>query len=175
MKDLVQPLIEVANRCGLLGITDLNGVAAALAPYDDSQIRHAVNTTARMVRHGRVTSSPIGWLTAKARQADPDFFPPSPPADPSPPASAQPDPTQPPQLADLEAETAVTELEADPDRHHQQLAELDSHIRRHTTGLNTQKRLFASPRLLHASRVNAWRQLHPPHPPDPTPDRLEAS
>jgi hypothetical protein len=162
VEDLVQPLIDAANRCGLLGITDLAGLVAALAPYHDSQIRHAVNTTARMVRHGRVTSSPIGWLTTKARQADPDFFPATPPADHPPPAPTEPE-AEPPDQADLEAETAVVGLEADPDRHHQQLAELDTHIRRHTTGASTQRRLFANPRLLHASRVNAWRQLHPSH------------
>ena len=91
MEELIQPLVEAARRCGLLGITDLPGLTDALAPYDDSQIAYAVATTTRMVRHGAIKKSPLGWLVKKARQTDPDFFPPATPQpDPQPAPSPSP-------------------------------------------------------------------------------------
>ena len=57
-----------------VGLTDVDRLADALGPYTDEQIRHAVDKTAALARHGTVTS-PIGWLIAKAGQGDPDFYP----------------------------------------------------------------------------------------------------
>ena len=176
MEELIQPLVEAARRCGLLGITDLPGLTDALAPYDDSQVAYAVATTTRMVRHGAIKKSPLGWLVKKARQTDPDFFPVAKPQ-PDPPtcASPQPEPNEPASPTDLEAETTVRTIEADPQQHAEQLDVLDNHIRRNTPSPRIQKQLFANPLALHASRVTAWRQLHPPPSSDHAPPQPEAS
>ena len=73
--ELVGPLVRLAERANLVGLTDVHRLADALGPYTDEQIRHAVDKTAALARHGTVTS-PIGWLIAKAGQGDPLFYPP---------------------------------------------------------------------------------------------------
>ena len=162
--------LEVGWASLLPGLTD------ALVPYDDSQVAHAVATTARMVRHGAINKSPLGWLVKKARQADPDFFPIAQPQPDQPTrASPHPDPRQQRSPSDLQADAAVTALEADPERHREQLDALDHHIRAETPSPKIRQRLFSNPQTLHASRATAWRQLHPPPSSDHAPPQPEAS
>jgi hypothetical protein len=75
LEALLGPLVRFAQRNGLVGITDRTAAATALAPYSDEQIRHAVNQTLALTKAGIVTDSPVGWLIAKARNNNPDFFP----------------------------------------------------------------------------------------------------
>ena len=74
-QELLGALIELSQRHNLVGLTNLAGVADALDPYQDQQIRHAVQTITRRIRNGEPLYSPFGLLTTKARERDPNYFP----------------------------------------------------------------------------------------------------
>jgi len=137
-------------------VTDREGLRAALAPFDDLQVRHAVRLTLAMAQAGTV-KSPVGWLVGKARRGDPEFFPPlsslEPPAPPLPVLvpEDQPDP---------EADEAVAALEADPASHDGELARIDQVFLKMMPP-RVGERLMADPVLLHRTRAKHWRILHP--------------
>jgi hypothetical protein len=161
LDDLVSPLVQIAAQAGLVGMTNIADTRAAIRPYSTTQIRHAVAMTAAMARTGKV-KSPIGWLVAKARHGDPNFFPEQPPAAaarPEPPVAQALDPLD----IDAEAEAAVTALEADPDCHRDALDQLDQHILA-TLGPATAKRVTGNQTSLHTARVSFWRRSHPSSP-----------
>jgi hypothetical protein len=161
LDDLVSPLVQIAAQAGLVGMTNIADTRAAIRPYSTTQIRYAVAMTAAMARNGKV-KSPIGWLVAKARHGDPNFFPEQPPtaaARPEPPVAAALDPLD----IDAEAEAAVTTLEADPDSHRDALDQLDQHILS-TLGPATAKRVTDNQTSLHTARVSFWRRSHPSSP-----------
>jgi hypothetical protein len=54
-------------------LTYLEGVQAALGPYDDAQVTHAVN---RIFVLDKATINPIGLLVDRAKAGDPLYFPP---------------------------------------------------------------------------------------------------
>lgn len=162
LRGLIAPLTRLAERSNLVGLTDLESLGLALRAYNDAQVGYAVSATARMVRAGSVSKSPIGWLINKARAGDVNFFPPSGgrstehlPV----PASAVEDP------ADAEGEAAVTTLESDPDATTADLEDLDSSIRGCSARTaSSADRIFSDPSSLHAARVLAWRAKHPTPP-----------
>lgn len=80
LRALLAPLVEVAGRCGVVGITSLSGVELALRPYTDDQVRAAITLISRRVRLGEPIVSPFGLLIKKARERDPAYFPPPSPA-----------------------------------------------------------------------------------------------
>jgi hypothetical protein len=57
-------------------VTYLEGVQAAVAGYDDTQVTHAV---ARIARLGPAATNPIGLLVDRATAQDPLYFPPTSP------------------------------------------------------------------------------------------------
>jgi len=164
-KDLdavLRPLAELAERASLVGLTDRDGLRQALAPYEDAQVRCAVRQTLALARAGKVTS-PIGWLVAKARQADELFFPPLSSLSPVPPLPAT---TLEDEVPDPEAEAAVDALEAAPGGRGE-LARIDALIRK-ATPVSVVEKMFAEPPWLRCTRVLYWRAQHPrPSPPLP--------
>jgi len=151
LEELIGPLVELADRAGLVGVTNIAEASAALAPYGVDQIRVAVAKTAAMTRSGKI-KSPIGWLITKARGGDENFFPSKPPT-----TGATPPITCAEQV-DLEANTAVAALEADPVTNADQLAGLDSALRSGVSPILA-ARIFADPARLHDARSLTWRDL----------------
>jgi len=63
-----------------------------------------------------------------------------------------------PDIVDIEAEQAVTAMEADPARHAGDLETLDRSIR---AGGPIGERILANERMRHQARVSHWRQSNP--------------
>lgn len=148
--ELTAPLVALADRCGLVGVTDRTGLHDALAPYPADGIRHAVSLVGRMTS-AKQTHSPVGWLIAAARRGDPDLFNPAAPADNG--ARAGPGTAPPPELVDVNAEEALTA--ATPD----ELDRIDAQIRSAPHNGPILQRIFSRPEALHAARLSAWRTL----------------
>jgi hypothetical protein len=148
--ELVQPLVDLADRCGLIGVTDRTGLHKALSPYRADQIRHAVSQITRMTKAGKI-ASPLGWLIAAAGRGDPDLFTTTKAPTRRPPTRdperEQSDPSEDP------AEQALTR--ADPD----ELARIDDHIRTAAHFAPILHRILDQPDALHTARLEAWRAL----------------
>lgn len=148
--ELTAPLVALADRCGLVGVTDRSGLHEALAPFTADGIRHAVSLVGRMTS-AKQTHSPVGWLIAAARRGDPALFNPAAPAHNG--ARAGPGTAPPPDLVDVNAEEALTA--ATPD----ELDRIDAQIRSAPHNGPILQRIFSRPEALHAARLSAWRTL----------------
>ena len=148
LDELLRPLCELAKTASLVGVTDRGGLRAALAPYDDLQVRHAVRLTLAMAQAGTV-KSPIGWLVGKARRADQEFFPPAsglqPPTPPRPVLVPEDEP-------DPEADEAVRALEAEGTPNEGELARIDQVVLKMMPP-RIGEQLMADPVLLHRTRA----------------------
>lgn len=149
---LLAPLVEVCRRTGLVGVSDTPGLRRALAPFSAVQIRHAVALVCRLTRAGSIKTSPVGWLVAKARDADPDYFPTAITAPPPPAASRTGDRSAPDPALEA-AERAVATAGAD------ELAALDDWIRAAPHHARIRHMIFDRPGMLQAARLEAWRAL----------------
>ena len=149
---LLAPLVEVCRRTGLVGVSDTPGLRRALAPFSAVQIRHAVALVCRLTKAGSINTSPVGWLVAKARDADPDYFPTAITA-PPPPAASRTDDRSAPDPTLAAAEQAVATAEAD------ELAALDDWIRAAPHHARIRHMIFDRPGMLQAARLEAWRAL----------------
>ena len=146
--DLVQPLLAVADKCGLISITDRAGLHEALAQYHPPAIRHAVTQVTRMTKAGQIRS-PFGWLITAARRGDPDLF--TNPAAPASPGTA----TSPPAIEalDIAAEHALATAEPS------ELARIDAYVRNAPHNTPILSRILHHPDALHAARIAAWHAL----------------
>jgi len=146
--ELVQPLLSVADRCGLISINDRAGLHEALGQYRSSAIRHAVAQVTRMTKTGKIRS-PFGWLITAAWRGDPDLFP-----DPAPsasPGTASPPPTL--EAPDFAAENALAAAGA------AELARIDDYVRNAPHNAPILSRILRQPDALHAARIAAWHAL----------------
>jgi len=150
LTQLLAPLVEVCRRTGLVGVTDTSGLHRALAPYQAWQIRNAVALICRLTKAGSIKSSPIGWLVAKARDGDLDYFPDAAAATAPPPPAAtrvEYDPV-------LEAaERGVAAAGVD------ELAALDEWIRTAPHHARIRHLIFDRAEMLQTARLEAWRAL----------------
>ncbi len=151
---LLAPLVEVCRRTGLVGVSDTPGLRRALAPFSAVQIRHAVALVCRLTKSGSIKTSPVGWLVAKARDADPDYFPTA-ITTPPPPASATTGDRSAPDPALEAAEQALATADAD------ELAALDDWIRAAPHHARIRHLIFEPGRdeMLQTARLEAWRSL----------------
>lgn len=76
---LLQPLVDVCKVRGLAGVTHLDGIRAAVEPFDDDQVAHAVGALVDEAASGLRT--PIGKLVNVARDDVVRYF--TPPAESS--------------------------------------------------------------------------------------------
>lgn len=150
LDELLQPLIETCRRTGLVAVSDTRGLRSALAPYSPDQIRHAVVLTSRLTKSGVITSRPIGWLIARAREGDIDYFPPAEPAATPPPPAVCVVETDPETVA---AEKALATAGVDD------LALLDEWIRTAPHHARIRHLIFDRPGMLQTARLEAWRAL----------------
>lgn len=145
--ELVQPLLSIADKCGLISLTDRAGLHEALAQHGPPAIRHAVTQVTRMTKAGQI-HSPFGWLITAARRGDPDLFT-DPVASTRPGTSA----SEPTFEVDDAAEHALAT--ADP----AELARIDDYVRNAPHNAPILTRILHQPDALHAARIAAWHAL----------------
>jgi hypothetical protein len=182
LDELLHSLIDLSKRATppLVGITNRQRLAEALAPYSNGQVRHAARKIGPMVSAGSV-HSPFGLLIAMAETADADFFPAAeaettevatpplaaprfaPPLEPGRVVEAEVSEDEEPgvdlgeRLMSL-AEGTISAMEQAPGNYSPELAKLDEHIRRSLPAGEVEARPGDGVGL-HSERVRRWEEL----------------
>ena len=129
---LLEPLEAAVRRCNLVPANDRARLRRALGGYTPEEVAHAVGRIVADIRRGVPIRSPYGLLVHKAEIGDPDYFqvPTRRPAPDRPPAP-QPPQEEPLDELDRLAELALIEMDADPARWAEQIADLDRQVEAH--------------------------------------------
>lgn len=157
--ELLAPLEAVVRRCRLVPVGDRSRLYRTLAPYSSEQVTNAVGRIVADIGRGVPVRSPYGLLIHKAELGDPDYFDPVTPGHENAAPSSLPVPEDEPDELDRLADLALGEMDADPSRWSDELAELSGDVDRYirTTGGAAADTLLTCEPYRHAVRHDLYR------------------